>query len=134
MLSNKVHDLAIDPVKGMIWFAHDGGVTRYSRKDLRNAEKMMTSEVPAEVKAYPNPFRPKQGQRLVIDNISEDSFVSVYNRGGSLVKSFYDGEVLGGRAEWDGTDKTGKFVAPGVYHYVVRKGSKKKTGKIILIH
>jgi len=134
MLSNKVHDLAIDPIKGMIWFAHDGGVTRYSRKDLRNAEKMMTSEAPAEVKAYPNPFRPKQGQRLVIDNISEDSFVSVYNRGGALVKSFYDGEVLGGRAEWDGTDKTGKFVAPGVYHYVVRKGSKKKTGKIILIH
>ncbi|MBR2899075.1 MAG: hypothetical protein IKC23_05580 [Fibrobacter sp.] len=134
LLSNKVHDLAIDPIKGMIWFAHDGGVTRYSRKDLRNAEKMMTSEAPAEVKAYPNPFRPKQGQRLVIDNISEDSFVSVYNRGGALVKSFYDSDVLGGRAEWDGTDKTGKLVAPGVYHYVVRKGSKKKTGKIILIH
>jgi len=134
LLSNKVHDLAIDPIKGMIWFAHDGGVTRYSRKDLRNAEKMMTSEAPAEVKAYPNPFRPKQGQRLVIDNISEDSFVSIYNRGGALVKSFYDSDVLGGRAEWDGTDKTGKLVAPGVYHYVVRKGSKKKTGKIILIH
>jgi flagellar hook assembly protein FlgD len=95
---------------------------------------MMTSEAPAEVKAYPNPFRPKQGQRLIIDNISEDSFVSVYNRGGALVKSFYDSDVLGGRAEWDGTDKTGKLVAPGVYHYVVRKGSKKKTGKIILIH
>ncbi len=134
LLSNKVHDLAIDPIKGMIWFAHDGGVTRYSRKDLRNAEKMMTSEAPAEVKAYPNPFRPKHGQRLVIDNISEDSFVSVYNRGGALVRSFYDSDVLGGRAEWDGTDKTGKLVAPGVYHYVVRKGSKKKTGKIILIH
>ena len=134
LLSNKVHDLAIDPIKGMIWFAHDGGVTRYSRKDLRNAEKMMTSEAPAEVKAYPNPFRPKQGQRLIIDNISEDSFVSVYNRGGALVKSFYDSDVLGGRAEWDGTDKTGKLAAPGVYHYVVRKGSKKKTGKIILIH
>lgn len=134
LLSDKVHDLAIDPVLGMIWFAHDGGVTRYSRKDLRNAEKMMTAEAPAEVKAYPNPFRPKQGQRLVIDNISEDSFVSIYNRGGSLVKSFYDGDVLGGRAEWDGTDGTGKLVAPGVYHYVVRKGSKKKTGKIILIH
>ena len=134
LLSNKVHDLAIDPIKGMIWFAHDGGVTRYSRKDLRNAEKMMTSEAPAEVKAYPNPFRPKQGQRLVIDNISEDSFVSVYNRGGALVKSFYDSDVLGGRAEWDGTDKTGKLAAPGVYHYVVRKGSTKKTGKIILIH
>jgi hypothetical protein len=134
LLSDRVHDLAIDPVLGMAWFAHDGGVTRYSRNDLRNAEKFMTSEAPAEVKAYPNPFRPKLGYHLIIDNISEDSFVSIYNRGGALIKSFYDGEILGGRAEWDGTDKTGKFVAPGVYHYVVRKGSKKKTGKIILIH
>ena len=134
LLSDRVHDLAIDPVLGMVWFVHDGGVTRYSRKDLRNAEKMMTSDAPAEVKAYPNPFRPKQGQRLVIDNISEDSFVSIYNRGGALVKSFYDSDVLGGRVEWNGADKTGKFVAPGVYHYVVRKGSKKKTGKIIIIH
>ena len=134
LLSDWVHDIAIDPVLGMAWFAHEGGVTRYSRKDLRNAEKMMTAEAPAGVKAYPNPFRPKLGQRLIIDNISEDSFVSVYNRGGSLVKSFYDSDVLGGRVEWDGTDKTGKLVAPGVYHYLVRKGSKTKTGKIILIH
>ena len=134
LMSDRVHDLTIDPVLGMVWFAHDGGVTRYTRKDLRNAEKMMTADAPAEVKAYPNPFRPKRGQRLVIDNISEDSFVSVYNRGGSLVRSFYDNDVLGGRVEWDGTDKTGKLVAPGVYHYLVRKGSKKKTGKIIIIH
>jgi hypothetical protein len=134
LLSNRVHDMAIDPVLGMAWFAHDVGITRYSRNDLRNAQKFMTSEAPAGVKAYPNPFRPKLGHRLVIDNIAEDSFVSIYNRGGSLVRSFRNAEVLGGRAEWDGLDKNGKLVAPGVYHYVVRKGSKKETGKIILVH
>ena len=134
LLSNRVHDMAIDPVLGMAWFAHDAGVTRYSRNDLRNAEKFMTSEAPAGVKAYPNPFRPKLGHRLVIDNIAEDSFVSIYNRGGNLVRFFRNNEVLGGRAEWDGCDKNGKLVAPGVYHYVVRKGSKKETGKIILVH
>ena len=134
LLNNHVNDIAIDPALGMAWFAHDGGVTRYSRNDLRNAKKMMTLEAPADVKAYPNPFRPKQGNHLFIDNVSEDSFVSIYNRGGALVKSFYDSDILGGRAEWDGTDAKGNLVAPGVYHYVVRKGSKKKTGKIILIH
>jgi len=134
LLSDRVYDVAIDPVQGMAWFAHDAGVTRYSRNDLRNADKFMTSEAPAEVKAYPNPFRPKLGYHLTIDNIAEDSFVSIYNRGGSLVRFFRNGEVLGGRVEWDGRDKSGKFVAPGVYHYVVQKGSKKKTGKIIIVH
>ena len=134
LLSDRVHDLAIDPVFGMAWFAHDEGVTRYTRNDLKNAENFMSSKSPVEVKAYPNPFRPKQGHHLFIDNISEDSFVSIFNRGGALVRSFYNEEVLGGRAEWDGTDARGNLVAPGIYHYVVRKGSTKKTGKIILIH
>ena len=134
LLSNRIHDMAIDSILGMAWFAHDVGVTRYSRNDLRSAEKFMTSDAPAAVKAYPNPFRPKLGHHLFIDNIADDSFVSIYNRGGNLVRSFYDNEVLGGRAEWDGCDKNGNLVAPGVYHYVVRKGSKKSTGKIILIH
>ena len=134
LLSDQINDMAIDPVLGMAWFAHEGGVTRYTRNDLKNAEKFMTSNTPAEVKAYPNPFRPKQGYHLFIDNVSEDSFVSIYNRGGALVKSFYDKDILGGRAEWDGKDANGKLVAPGVYHYVVRKGFRIKTGKIILIH
>ena len=134
LLSNRINDMAIDSYWGMAWFAHEGGVTRYTRNDLKNADQFMTKNAPADVKAYPNPFRPKQGYHLFIDNISEDSFVSIYNRGGALVKSFYDKDVLGGRAEWDGTDANGKLVAPGVYHYVVRKGFKAKTGKIILIH
>ena len=134
LLSDRVHDMTIDPVLGMAWFAHDAGVTRYTRSDLRNAETFMTAVAPVGVKAYPNPFRPQMGHRLVIDYISEGAFVSIYNRGGNLVRAFHDNEILGGRAEWDGTDRTGKLVAPGVYHYVVRKGSKKETGKIILIH
>lgn len=134
LLSDRINDMAIDPVLGMAWFAHNGGVTRYTRNDLKNADKFMTKNSPADVKAYPNPFRPKQGYHLFIDNVSEDSFVSIYNRGGALVKSFYDSDILGGRAEWDGTDAKGKLVAPGVYHYVVRKGFRIKTGKIILIH
>ena len=134
LLSDRINDMAIDSYWGMAWFAHEGGVTRYTRNDLKNAEQFMTKNSPAEVKAYPNPFRPKQGYHLFIDNVSEDSFVSIYNRGGALVKSFYDKDILGGRAEWDGTDANGKLVAPGVYHYVVRKGFRIKTGKIILIH
>ena len=134
LMRNQINDIAIDSFLGMAWFAHDGGVTRFTRNDLKNADRFMTTNTPAEVKAYPNPFRPKQGQHLFIDNVSEKSFVSIYNRGGALVKSFYDKDVLGGRAEWDGTDANGKLVAPGVYHYVVRKGFRIKTGKIILIH
>lgn len=134
LFSNEIHDLSIDPVLGMAWFAHGKGVTRYTRSDLRDAKNFMTENATVSVKAYPNPFRPKQGQLLTIDNVSESSVVSIYNRGGALVKSFYGSEILGGRAEWDGCDKNGALVAPGVYQYVVKDGSKVEKGKIILIH
>lgn len=134
MLDDNVLDLVINPKQGMIWFAHENGVSWYRRNDLREAESFMTDDADVGVKAYPVPFRPKQYPRFTIDNISEGALVSIYNRGGSLIKSFRNDEVLGGRAEWDGTGKNGKLVAPGVYYWTVVDGSKKEKGKFLIIH
>lgn len=134
MLDDNVLDLVINPKQGMIWFAHENGVSWYHRNDLREAESFMTDDADVGVKAYPVPFRPKQYPRFTIDNISEGALVSIYNRGGSLIKSFRNDEVLGGRAEWDGTGKNGKLVAPGVYYWTVVDGSKKEKGKFLIIH
>lgn len=134
LLDNFVSDVAVDPVLGMAWFSHEKGVTAYTRDDLRNASAFMTDEAPAEVKAFPNPFRPLVHIWMTIDNIPEDATVSIFNRGGSLIRFFSGSDLVGGRAEWDGLGKNGELVAPGVYHYVVRTSSKKKTGKIIVIH
>lgn len=133
MLSDDVADIAIDPVLGMAWFAHSKGLSRYKRSDLRDASSFMTDSAQAGVKAYPNPFRPKIHAHVTIDNIAENSTVSIFNRGGSLVQFFEGKDVLGGRVEWDGIGRNGKVVTPGVYYYVVKNSSEIKKGKIIII-
>lgn len=134
LMSDNVSDIAIDPILGIAWFAHERGVTQYRRKDLRYTGLNMTDSAAFGVRAYPVPFRPREHKVFIIENFTEDAVVSIYNRGGALMRSFSGEDVLGGRIEWDGTQKNGKLVAPGVYYYVINAGSKKKKGKFIIIH
>ena len=134
LLDNYVADLAVDPVVGAVWFAHEKGVSYYRRNDLKDAHKNMTDSAEVKVHAYPVPFRPKTQAFLTIEGIAEKSTVSIYNRGGALIKYFRNEDVLGGKVEWDGREKSGRLVTPGVYYYVVKKGSKVKKGKFIIAH
>ena len=118
----------------MVWFAHENGVTRYSRNDLRATEGNMTEDARQDVKVFPNPFRPRLQPHVIFDNVSDDAVIGVYNRGGKLVASFSGNQVAGGRVEWDGRMNNGSLVAPGVYQYVIRASSKTKKGKLLIIH
>ena len=134
LLDNNVADLAVDPVVGAVWFAHEKGVSYCRRNDLKDASKNMTKAAEVSVFAYPVPFRPLTQAFLTIDGIAEKSTVSIYNRGGALIKFFRSEDILGGKVEWNGREKSGRLVAPGVYYYVVKKGSKVKKGKFIIAH
>ena len=134
LLSEKIQDVAVDTVLGMVWFAHDNGITRYKRDDVRNIEKNMTDEAVDEVKVYPIPFRPKLQAYITFANVADDAVISVYNRGGKLVVSLSGEQISGGRAAWDGRMENGNIVAPGVYQYVIRGKSKVKKGKLLIIH
>ena len=134
LLNDNVSDVAIDGVTGTAWFAHERGVTYYQRNDLRYAAKNMTDSTTVRFKAYPIPFRPKEHAYFTIEGITEDAVVSIYNRGGALIRSFRDSEVAGGILEWDGCGKDGQLVAPGVYYYVIRHSNKVKKGKFIIVH
>lgn len=134
LLSDKIQDVAVDSALGMVWFAHENGVTRYSRNDLRATEGNMTEDARQDVKVFPNPFRPRLQPHVIFDNVSDDAVIGVYNRGGKLVASFSGNQVAGGRVEWDGRMNNGSLVAPGVYQYVIRASSKTKKGKLLIIH
>ncbi len=134
LLSDKVQDIAVDSALGMVWFAHENGVTRYSRNDLRATEGNMTEDARQDVKVFPNPFRPKLQPHVIFDNVSDNAVIGVYNRGGKLVASFSGEQIAGGRVEWDGRMNNGNLVAPGVYQYVIRASSKTKKGKLLIIH
>lgn len=134
LLSDKIQDVAVDSALGMVWFAHENGVTRYSRNDLRATEGNMTGEARQDVKVFPNPFRPRLQAHVIFDNVSDDAVIGVYNRGGKLVASFSGEQVAGGRVEWDGRMNNGNLVAPGLYQYVIRGSSRTKKGKLLIIH
>ena len=134
LLSDRVQDVAIDSLLGYVWFAHDNGVTRYTRNDLRSTEGNMTDAAREEVKVFPNPFRPNRHQYVLFNNISDDAVINIYNRGGRLVATLANERVVGGRAEWDGRMDNGNIVAPGVYQYIIRGKSKVKKGKLLVIH
>ena len=133
LMNDIVYDVAIDARSGIAWFVHKNGMSAYSRSDLRETENYMTSEGP-EVKVYPNPVHLDWGQQIKFENVAEDATISVYNSGAHLVKFFAGDELDGGHVVWDGKDRRGVYVAPGVYHYLIKKGSKKKQGKLLILH
>lgn len=134
LLSNQVYGLALDSKNGDLWVVQNKGVTRYSRRDLRDASSFMTDDSERPVLVYPNPFKPREHAYVNFDYVSEDADVFIYNRGGALIRSFRGDALLGGHVEWDGKDASGRLVAPGVYHYFVKKGSKKEKGKLLIVH
>lgn len=134
LLSNGVLDIAIDPFFGHAWFAHENGITKYQRNDLRDVSAYDEDPPPWAERIYPIPFRPKIHDHVTLENFPEKSSVSFYNRGGTLVRAFHGDETLGGRVDWDGRTKDGTLVAPGVYYYVVNSKTKPRKGKFLIIH
>lgn len=89
------------------------------------------SSTVATAKAYPNPFRPAQGQsQITITALPANARVRVYNMKGSLVKDLSsDGS---GFAYWDGTNQSGSPAASGVYFVFAQGAGGKRTLKVAI--
>ncbi len=76
----------------------------------------------SEVIAYPNPFsfeKSVQGGIRFL-NLSGSNIVKIYSLQGKLIREL--GPVARGSALWDGRNRKGEKVAPGVYYYIVYGG------------
>jgi len=131
LLNETVHDIAIDTIKGKVYFAHDLGLSVYSTALVRSASGYMQNSSPKPI-VYPNPFRPSLHSSVTIDFISEKSSVYILDSSGRRVRFFKDGDLKGGAVRWDGKNESGNFVAPGLYHYVAADGKNTAKGKIIV--
>jgi hypothetical protein len=99
------------------------------------------TEIPATtgprlVLAEPNPFRDATVFRL---NLPEPSAASlrVYDQSGRRVRELIAGAPHDGAthpASWDGRDDSGRRLAPGVYFYRLKAGSRSESGKVTLLH
>jgi hypothetical protein len=131
LLNETVYDIAIDTVKGKVYFAHDLGLSVYSTAIVRSASGYMQNSSPKPI-VYPNPFRPGLHSSVTIDFISEKSSVYILDSSGRRVRLFRGGDLRGGAVRWDGKNESGNLVAPGLYHYVAADGKNTAKGKIIV--
>jgi len=131
LLSETIDDIAIDTIKGLVYFAHDLGLSVYSTALVRGTLGYMQSDAPKPI-AYPNPFRPELHRVLKIDYISENSSLYILDSSGKRVRFFKGSDLQGGMAIWDGRNESGKLVAPGLYYYVASDKKNVAKGKILL--
>lgn len=108
LLSNNIFSMAINGKTGEVFFATDKGLCSYASDATTPATKM-TKET---VYAYPNPVQPSYNGLITIVGLTLDADVKITTSAGALVAQ---GRSNGGTFTWDGTDKSGKRVASGVY-------------------
>ena len=87
---------------------------------------------PPVLRVYPVPFNPKTAVRGTVkfEGLYMGTMVRVYTLGGRFV---FEGEMTGGPVEWNGKNREGDPVVPGVYLWaVVHPTHGRQTGKLIL--
>jgi len=131
LMSENVYDIAIDTIKGKVYFAHNLGLSVYSTSLVRSASGFMRSDSRKPI-AYPNPYRPGVHSGVKINYISEKSSVYILDSSGKRVRLFKGADLRGGAVVWDGKNESGKFVAPGLYYYIAADGKNTAKGKILV--
>jgi ligand-binding sensor domain-containing protein len=127
LLSNDVRAINIDQKRGITYFGTEQGLSSLF------IEPVQTNRSYSELEVGPNPFILPSDQPLIIRNLVANSTIKVLTVSGSVVKQF-DAQG-GGRAFWDGRDKSNAFVPSGIYFIVAsaENGSQTITGKVAVI-
>ncbi len=70
---------------------------------------------------YPNPYRPLAGSLNIVFDTAEDADIKVLDMNAQLVVDLPAGSIQAalGHAVWDGRNKDGRSVAPGLYFCIV---------------
>ncbi len=92
--------------------------------------KEILPENPFNAIVYPNPFRKAQHSHIYFDDLPEHVKIKIYKITGQLVA-----ELEGsGKIEWDVTNQSGKYLASGVYIYlIVDNFGRQSIGKLAVI-
>ncbi len=133
LLSAHITTLGYEPTQGLLLIGTPDGLNTF--------EIGKTVKTPSELtnlKAYPNPFYPSQGNTVQIINEPSGEMpvgtrgCRIYDSSGSLVAKLKENSFF--RFEWDGKNRAGTYCASGVYFFVIATEDKEVgRGKIMLI-
>lgn len=111
LLSNTVLDIAFNNAAGLVYLATTKGISVY-----KSAYAVYGNQY-KELKIFPMPYEIPSARPLVIDGLLQESDVKIITLDGTFIRhlSYFDGEVIGQQAFWDGKDHNGRYVSSGVY-------------------
>lgn len=110
LLSNDVRKIAIDGKTGEVYFATLKGICSFRSTATEGGE---TNE---QVLVFPNPVPPGFTGTIGIRGLVNNAIVKITELNGRLV---YQTRALGGQANWNGKDYTGRKVSSGVYMVLI---------------
>lgn len=133
MLANKITAMGYEPVNGLLWIGTTEGLNTLKVGRFIKPETEL-----ADLKAFPNPFRPELDSTVLISNLPADSMPQgknrcrIYDSSGAVVIELEEDEFA--RFAWDGRSRGGSPVSSGIYFFVVSNsdGSSAR-GKLALI-
>jgi len=119
----------VDPATGMLWVATDGGAGRF---DPHYVPPAPPSAEHLRVRVYPNPAQLFSGigVELRLDGNVSALSGTVYDLSGRRVRRF---ESANGRIFWDGRDREGNLVNPGIYFVRIQAQGREATARVALI-
>jgi len=129
LVSDRIHDIAVDAETGVIWIATDRGLNRYESGIIPPVINMESIHV------YPNPFFPNQYEDpLTIAGLADGSQVTIYTLAGELIRELSMPRNNLNQVQWDGKNEAGIGVSSGIYLFLAaNQAGLSRAGKIAVI-
>jgi len=126
LLSNNIHDIAIDDETGEVFISTDKGLISYKGEAT---EGKPTYE---DVYAYPNPVPPGYQGKIAVKGLVADSEVRITDIYGNVV---FTSKSVGGQAIWEGKKLNGERASSGVYLVFMTspEGTSSQVSKILFM-
>lgn len=126
LLSNNIHDIAIDGETGEVFISTDKGLISYKGEATEGAPAFV------DVYAYPNPVPPGYQGKIAVKGLVADSDVRITDISGNVV---YTAKSIGGQVTWEGNNLNGERVSTGIYlvFMTAPDGASKQVSKILFL-
>lgn len=129
LASNDVRAVAVEP-GGAVWFGTVAGLNRF---DPGYTPPTLPPGVPDTLRVYPSPATiTGAGIQLRLQGTSAGYVGGIYDIRGRLVREFTT--TARGQVFWDGRDRDGVLVRPGVYFLRADREGRQARARFVLIH
>lgn len=128
LLSNSIHDIAINSITGEVAIGTEKGLCSYMSDAIDAAEELVKDNV----LVYPNPVNSDYTGPITITGLTMNAEVKILGATGQLV---WTGVSSGGLVTWNGCNMHGRRVSSGIYHVVANneEGNTAIVTRIVII-